>query len=177
MKRRTLVATLPALGRLMLLPNDRELLTALADAILPSELGRNGTRSTAERFERWTSNFRPGAELNHGYGTGELQHTVADPWPRWRGQLAALDADARRLHRAGFAEIGREQRKSMIAALLEAQNVERIPPSPIVADHVALALLGWFYNQPEATDLAYRARIAKETCRPLGEAPSQPRPL
>jgi hypothetical protein len=180
MKRRAFLSTIaatPALGSLFIPADDRDLLIALADAILPSELGRDGVRRTIDRFERWVSNFRPGAELNHGYGTAELQHLVSDPWPRWRSQLSALDADARGRYRSGFADIRREQRLAMITALLESQNVERIPPSPIVADHVALALLGWFYNQPEATDLAYRARIAKETCRPLGENANQPRPL
>ncbi len=180
MKRRTFLTTLaaaPSLGSLFLLPDDRDLLAALADAILPSELGANGARRTAEKFERWISNFRPGAELNHGYGTGELQHTVTDPWPRWRAQLAALDGDARKRHQAGFSELRREQRRAMVAELLEGQNPERLPPSPIVADHVALAMLGWFYNQPEATDLAYRVRIGKETCRPLNETDKPPRAL
>ncbi len=162
------------LGDLFIAPTDRELLQALAAAILPEELGAQRTRELGERFERWVSNFRPGAELNHGYGSGELEQVPADPWPRWRTQLQSLESDAQRQHSAAFPVLNLEVRRGLVAAQLDALKADRLP-SPLSANHVALALLAWFYNLPEATDLCYRAAIGKETCRALSETAARPR--
>jgi hypothetical protein len=162
------------LGDLFIEADDRELLHALAVAILPGELGATRTRELADRFERWISNFRPGAEQNHGYGTGELQQTPADPWPAWRRQLQSLDTESQQQHSSGFAALNVERRSALVSTQLEAVRTDRLP-APLSASHVALALLGWFYNSPDATDLCYRAAIGKETCRPLNEAPNKPR--
>ncbi len=43
--------------------------------------------------------------------------------------------------------------------------------------HVAVGLLAYFYATPAATDLAYRAKISRHTCRPLAYASRRPRPL
>src|SRR5678815_392428 len=72
------------------------ILDALGDAVLPAELGADGVSRAVVEFQRWMDGYRPGAEANHGYGTGKIEHLPADPRPRWRSQLAALDADARR---------------------------------------------------------------------------------
>jgi hypothetical protein len=165
--------SLAELGQLFIAPNDRELLAALAVAILPTELVEARRREMAERFERWVSNFRPGAELNHGYGTGELEQAGADPWPAWQRQLQLLESAAQREHRSGFVSIPAEARRSLVTAQLEALNADRLP-APLSAPHVALALLAWFYRQPEATDLFYRADIRKEMCRPLSETTKKP---
>ncbi|MGH7469618.1 MAG: hypothetical protein ACRENP_16845 [Longimicrobiales bacterium] len=164
------------LGTLFVAPSDRELLQGLSSAILPDELGARGAHEFAERFERWVSNFRPGAELNHGYGTGELRNSPADPWPRWRTQLQSLEADAQKTQASSFTTLSVERRRALVSAQLEAARVDRLP-APLSAPHVALALLSWFYNTTEATDLCYRAAIGKETCRPLPETPSKPRSL
>ena len=165
--------SLAELGQLFVAPNDRELLVALAVAILPTELVEARRREMAERFERWVSNFRPGAELNHGYGTGELEQSGADPWPVWQRQLQALERAAQREHRNRFVSIPAEARRSLVTAQLEGLNVDRLP-APLSAPHVVLALLSWFCRQPEATDLCYRAEIRKETCRPLSETTKKP---
>jgi gluconate 2-dehydrogenase subunit 3-like protein len=164
------------LGNLFIETDDRELLHALAATILPEELGAARTREFAERFERWVSNFRPGAEQNHGYGTGELEQAPADPWPRWRQQLQTLEAESQKQYSNGFSALPAERRTTLVATQLEAVRADRIP-APLGANHVALALLGWFYNTPEATDLCYRAAIGKENCRALNEAPNKPRSL
>jgi hypothetical protein len=163
------------LGMLFVAPTDRALLQALAGAILPEELGARMSE-LADRFERWVSNFRPGAELNHGYGTGELRNTPADPWPHWRVQLQSLEADAQKNHASSFAALSIERRRELVAAQLDAARADRLA-APLNAPHVALALLSWFYNTPEATDLCYRAAIARESCRPLNETPNKPRSL
>ena len=63
---------------------DGALLFALANAVLPSEIGAAGARSAATSFEKWVAGYRPGAELNHGYGTDRIRTAGADPiHPEW----------------------------------------------------------------------------------------------
>ena len=85
------------------------LLDALGDAVLPAELGPSGVTLTVRAFQQWMDEYRPGAEANHGYGTGRIESVPADPRPHWRDQLAALDSAARR-DGASFARLSRERR-------------------------------------------------------------------
>ncbi|HSL69693.1 MAG TPA: gluconate 2-dehydrogenase subunit 3 family protein [Longimicrobiales bacterium] len=162
------------LGELFLQSDDRALLRALADAVLPSELGSAGLQRTTDQFERWIDRYHANAEVNHGYGTGSIRRLPADPWPNWRTQLQALDTLALREQRTSFAALSVAQRRDLVRGTLEALNADRLP-TPVNAPHVALALLGWFYNTSEANDLCYRAAIGSETCRPLGEAVTAPK--
>lgn len=146
-----------ALGELFILPDDRKLLLNLARALLPSELGAARMQQTVERFERWISYYRAGAEANHGYGTGRLEALPADPWPRWRVQLQALDG------------LSAAQLQSLPALV----SAERLT-APLAAPHIALALLAWFYATPEANDLCHQARILRDSCRPLGTVGQKP---
>lgn len=170
------VAAAPAgvvLGDLFVEPDDRALLHALAAVVLPAELGAANVKRMAERFERWVSGYRAGAESNHGYGTGRITQLPPDPWPRWRDQLRALETDSQRLHTKSFTALSIDVRRALVEPQLAAED--RIP-SMIGAPHVALALLSWFLSTPEATDLCYHARIGKSTCRPLAETVNKPRP-
>jgi hypothetical protein len=47
-------------------------------------------------------------------------------------------------------------------------------PSPLRAEHVAVALLSWWLATPEATDRCYGVRISPETCRGIATAPAEP---
>jgi hypothetical protein len=71
-------------------------LAALGDAVLPSELRRDGTARAVADFQRWMDGYRAGAEANHGYGTGRIEQVAPDPRATWTSQLVALDAEARR---------------------------------------------------------------------------------
>src|SRR5687767_10061774 len=177
--RRTFVAAVAAapvsvesLGNLFIAPDDRALLTALAEVVLPAER-TPGTQRPVERFERWVSNYRPGAEVNHGYGTGRIERTPADPWPAWRAQLHSLEAQAQNQHERSFTEVSIADRTAIVTAQLDALGADRIP-TVLTASHVALALLSWFLSTSEANDLCYRARIGKEYCRPLGTISARP---
>jgi hypothetical protein len=141
-------------------------LAALGTAVLPSELGPDGVARAVADFQRWMDAYRPGAEANHGYGTGKIETVGADPRPRWTSQLAALDADARRSAGQSFATLTREQRQALVRASLAGARGESLP-SPLAARHVAIALLAHFYESPAATDLCYDARIGRQQCRPL----------
>ncbi len=120
--------------------------------------------------------YRPGAEANHGYGTGTIQRLPADPRPRWLAQLAALDEAARRRYGASFAALSRGDRQTIVRTAVAGVRGDSLP-TPLTAPHVALALLAHFYDSPAATDLCYQANIARQQCRPLRAAPQQPVPL
>jgi len=150
-------------------------LSALGAAVLPAELGPATTRAVAD-FRRWMDGYEPGAEANHGYGTGTIQRLPADPRPRWRAQLAALDEVARQRYGASFASLSRDDRQAIVRAALADARGDSLP-TPFAAQHVALALLAHFYDSPAATDLCYQANIARQQCRPLRSAPRQPVPL
>jgi len=148
-------------------------LAALGDAVLPSELGASGTGRAVSDFQRWMDGYRPGAEANHGYGTGKLEQVAPDPRAQWKSQLAALDAEARRGGGQSFAALSRERRQALVRTALAGERAESLP-SPLAAKHVALALLAHFYDSPAATDLCYNAQIGRQQCRPLAAQQKAP---
>jgi hypothetical protein len=148
------------------------LLDAVGDAVLPAELGADGVTRAVAEFQRWMDGYQPGAEANHGYGTGRIERLPADPRPRWRAQLASLDAETRR-NGQSFSELPRERRQALIRAALQGERGDALP-NPLLARHVALALVAQFYDSPAATDLCYDAQIGRQQCRPLATQRQQP---
>lgn len=151
------------------------LLAAVGEAVLPAELGADGVARAVGEFQRWMDGYRPGAEANHGYGTGRIEQLPADPRPQWRSQLAALDADASRTG-PSFSALPRERRQALVRAALQDEHGDALP-NPLLARHVALALLAHFYDSPAATDLCYDVQIGRQQCRPLSAQRQQPVPL
>ena len=148
-------------------------LDALGQAVLPSDLGPDGTRRAVAEFQRWMDGYRPGAEVNHGYGTGRIEMVPADPRPQWMTQLAALDGEARKDGGQSFASLSRERRQALVRTALAGERGETLP-SPLAARHIALALVAHFYDSPAATDLCYEAQIGRQQCRPLAAQRTQP---
>lgn len=149
-------------------------LEALGEAVLPTAaLGRDGTRQAVVAFDRWMAGYRPGAEANHGYGTARIGRLPADPRPAWRAQLSALDREARARGAASFAALSLEGRQSLVQVALAGERGESLP-SPLVARHIALAMLAHFYASPAATDLCYEAVIGRQECRPLAVQRERP---
>lgn len=155
---------------------DPSLLRAMAVAILPAELGPSGTERAAAEFERWLAGYREGAEILHGYGSGEIGHTGPSPALRWSAQLTELDAAARKAHGAPFATRARVEREELVRAAVGGVSAGGMPQIDR-APHIALGLLAHFYSSAAAQDLCYEARIAKGTCRPLADSPKRPLPL
>jgi hypothetical protein len=155
---------------------DPALLRALGAAVLPSELRSDGVARAVAGFERWLAGYREGAEVLHGYGSGEIRRTGPSPALRWAGQLRELDQAARKTGGKPFAALEPAPRQQLVrAALVGSQSaglssVDRAP-------HVAVGLLAFFYGSPEAADLCYGARIGRNGCRPLEESPRMPLPL
>jgi hypothetical protein len=155
---------------------DGAMLRAIAQVVLPGEIGNDGINRMSRAFAQWIAAFRPGVELVHPYGSAQLRQTGESPVPRWRVQLAALDRTARERHRRSFTALTRDQRRELVVAALAQERTDRMP-NPLTASHVALALVAWYYQTPEANDLCYNARIGRNQCRPLVNAPRQPLPL
>lgn len=155
---------------------DNVLVTRLAEVVLPGELGDAGFSRVSRAFTQWVAGYRKGVELVHPYGSANIRLTGESPAGRWRAQLATLDGEARKKYRRGFAALARPQRKELVTATLAAERINRMP-DPLDANHVALALVAWYFATPEATDLCYKARIGRNQCRPLVNAPRQPLPL
>src|SRR6476660_8548749 len=74
---------------------DVTMLQAVADAVLPESLGESGRRRVVADFQRWLSQYRAGADTDHGYGTTRVRATRPSPSTRYSGHLTALDKAAR----------------------------------------------------------------------------------
>jgi len=156
-------------------PLDQATVTPLAEAVLPGELGAGFAR-VSRGFTQWINDYRAGAELVHPYGSTNLQRTGESPVGRWRTQLAQLDRDAQTNHHKAFGALTRDQRREIVVSALGTERTNRMP-DPLDAGHVALALVAWYFAQPEAANLCYQAKIDRNQCRPLVNAPRQPLPL
>lgn len=148
---------------------DEATMRALALAVLPSELGRDGAKRVSRDFQRWIDNYRENTEVVHGYGTSALRFTRPSPRAKWAVQLEALK-------QSGFNDQPPEQRQAILQRMLTSERLDRMP-DPLTASHVAIGLLAFYYGSAEAADLCYQAKIGRETCRPLSLAPRKPLPL
>ena len=154
---------------------DTELLRAVAEVVLPSEVGEAGRVEAVASFAAWADAYEPVAELNHGYGTSEIRYGPPDPVPAWTAQLEALELEARQRAGSSFAALDLARRRDLIAS----QDLDggSSLPSPLRARHVAVALMAHWFASPEAVDRCYGRRIAERACRGIDSAPDEPRTL
>src|SRR5215208_3174944 len=80
-------------------------LDALAEAVLPSALGRAGITKAVAAFREWGAGYREGAEVNHGYGTSRLRSLGPTPLTKWTTQLDDLDAREQSKHQRTFRDL------------------------------------------------------------------------
>lgn len=157
---------------------DLPLLRALAEAVLPTEIGDAGLRDALRDFVRWLDGFEPVAELPHPYlSSDEVRYGPPDPAPRWASQLEALDLLARKSRGAGFADLPVETRRELVVADLNRHATDTALPAPAYAPQLAAGLLARFYSRPAAADLAYGTRINAAGCRDLASGAERPAPL
>lgn len=150
-------------------------LRAIAQTVLPSELGAAGQTRVVEDFQRWLAEYEPVPELTHPYGSAEIRYGPPDPAPRWRSQLEALDLESGKRFGTSFAEVPREEREGLVRREVAAEGPGM--PDPLRAQHVAVALMSYYFGSPEANDLCYRAEIGAYRCRGLQSAVTEPSPL
>ena len=157
---------------------DRALVRALANAVLPGELGTEGRHRAADGFLGWVAGYRAGAELLHDYGVPKIAHAGPSPASRWAAQLSQLDHLSRQRHRLSWVALGVERQRALVSERLVAGKTPAdLPADPARAPHVAVGLLAHFYALPETTDLCYGAEIMRKQCRPLAGNPERPVPL
>lgn len=154
-------------------PLDAESLRAIGVAVLPSGLSTDGVNRVVNAFQRWLSEYRPGAELLHGYGTDEIRVASESPAVRWQRQLGELQEAAHRELGGDLPDVQSEQLRELIRGKLANESID-IFPAPARARHVAVGLLAFFYASPDATDLCYDAAIRKNACRPLSKVSEKP---
>jgi len=155
---------------------DRPTLAAIAEVVLPSELGRAGRDDAVGSFVRWVRNYREGADTDHGYGFTRVRATGPSPARNYPAQIAALDAAARTRGAASFAAARLDHRRAIVEAAIADAKIERLPGRPS-GGHVATDLMGHYFNSAEAADRCYRARIARDSCRGLPGSDRKPEPL
>jgi hypothetical protein len=170
MLRRTLLRCLASIGPLRVwaqtadFPGEyKHTLHALAAVVLPSELGAARIESTATAFERWVREYRPAAEMDHGYGFTRLRSKPSSPAPVYLQQL-------RDLRLTGDADSCR----AAVEAALADVKVTALPQSPD-GKHVASDLMAFFFRSSEANDLCYRAHIGRDECRGLAGSDREPK--
>lgn len=167
MRRRTLLRFLMALPGLRLwsqaaFPGPHgEALRQLAGVVLPASLGRARANQIADRFVAWVADYKPGAEMDHGYGVTRLRSKPDSPAQTYLDQLAALGTEINHAR--------------VEAALLEAK-IDALPPSPN-GRHVIADLMSFFFCSSEANDLCYRSLIGREDCLGLRGSENPPPPL
>lgn len=178
MRRRTLlqaiVAGLPALSfsrvRLdaqirTLTPEAIGTLQEIAATVLPASLGADRVSLIADRFVAWTRGYQEGVPLQHGYGHPRLVKSAPSPAPDYVAQLASLDAAARA--RGGrFGSLPLETRRALLDEALTAAKVAQLPSRP-GGGHVVSDLMAFYFRSSEANDVAHRARIGRQVCRPI----------
>jgi hypothetical protein len=159
---------------------DAAMLEAVAEAVLPTELGAQGRTRVVGDFLRWVRDYREGAETDHGYGFTRIRSTGASPARKYSEQLAALHraAAAAKPSPGGnaFVALDVDARRVAIAAALGEARVERLPTRPNGA-HIVADLMGFYFNSSAALDLCYRAPIGRDVCRGLDGSEKEPAPV
>jgi hypothetical protein len=188
MQRRTLLQWLAAVPAMLpfesirLFAQPRELTPAaiaelqeIAPTVLPSMLGAEAAKTTADKFVAWTRGYREGVALTHGYGHPRLQKSGASPVAGYVSQLAALAADAR-AKGGRWSALDRDTQRALLDAAFTKAGVRNLPPRPS-GRHVVADLMAFYFRSSEANDECYKALINREVCRPIAITTRKPEPL
>jgi hypothetical protein len=156
-------------------PESRETLRALALIVLPASLGRRAIGLLTDRFLDRLQGHRAGVEMDYGYGRFTFRRTPESPAGRYVEQLAALERAAQP-QAASFSRLAAGAKRALIEHALREAKVDELPDLPD-GRHVVSDLMAFYFQSSEANDYCYRARIGRETCRPLKAVTVRPRPL
>ena len=168
-------STAPGPGNTPPVPLPAPTLRAVAQAVLPTELGDDGQERAVAAFERWSDGLEPVAELSHPYLVPETRYSGPDPRPGWAAQLRGLDKESRSRFGKDLPDLDVPTRRILLARAVEPSGPGL--GSPANANHVSVALMAHFFASPLATDLCYRRTIAKQQCRGLDGALAEPAAL
>jgi hypothetical protein len=149
---------------------DAVMLSAIADAVLPESLTAAARQRVTTDFQRWIREYRPGAEMDHGYGFTRLRTTGPSPAAKYGEQIALL---SRAAGDSVFAKLPIAARRDLIARALADASVERLPARPTGA-HIASDLMAFYFNSSDAFDRCYGATIGRDQCRGLPGSENPP---
>lgn len=151
-------------------PAGREqILQELAATVLPESLGRPATDAVAGRFVQWVREYRPGAAMTPGYGFPRLRNKPPSPAAAYLAQLDQLAAGA-------LAKPDPGARQRGLTESLQTAGITDLPQIPD-GKHVAADLMSFYFQSPEANDLAHNAAIGRDQCRSLRNSGLEPAPL
>lgn len=192
MKRRTLLQSIAAvlftwpMDRLRLFAQPAPALTdanlrtlaAIAEVVLPSALSDDDRTKAVDRFARWIRDYREGADRGHSYGASILsQRMGSSPAARYSAQFAALDELAAARGTKSFALLPPGQRRDVVETVLDRpERVGTMPARPNGANLIA-DFMGYYFSSADGYDLAYNARIGRDSCRGLDGSDQPPSPL
>lgn len=148
-------------------------LRAVAEAVLPAEIGGEGLERAVGGFERWSAGLEPVAELSHPYLVPETRYSGPDPRPGWAAQLQGLEKECGIRYGRTLGRVDVSERRRLLAGPLGQAGPGL--DSPAAASHIAVALMAHFFTSPAATDLCHGRIIAKQQCRGLDGALAEPR--
>ncbi len=94
-----------------------------------------------------------------------MRRTPESPVQRYVDQLAALERSADPQSQK-FERMPADGKRALIEAALREAKVESLPDLPN-GRHGVSDLMAFYFQSSEANDYCYRARIGRETCRPL----------
>jgi hypothetical protein len=151
------------------------ILRRVARIVLPGEIGVRGADEQVERFAKWVREYRAGAELEHGYGRPRIRYAPPSPVEIYAAQLREIDTVARAKGQP-LDTLDRETQRAILDASFKAAGVEDLPARPM-GRHVVADLMAHYFRSSEANDLAYRALIGQQNCRPITLVVERPRPL
>jgi hypothetical protein len=184
MKRRTLFKTavlallsyaLPRFARAQagaLRREDRELIAAIGEVVLPSTLGADGRAKAVAAFAQWLDGYRAGVPM--GYGYGQLRYAVVPPSPllRYPSQFRRLQ-ELSKARGSIFIALSPADRKAVVQAALREAKVTKLPERPD-GRHVASDLMSHFYNSSDGNDFLFKASIRVSACRGLDTSADRP---
>ena len=147
-------------------------LRAVASVVLPSELRPAGHDKVVTDFMQWLAAYRSGAERSWGYGSPRKSGTATIDPSRYVAQLQALE-DRAGARGGTLTSLSPDARQTLVIDAIEQSGVRDLPSAPD-GRHVVTDFMTFFFNSGPAQDLAYRARIARATCRGLAGAATRP---
>ena len=165
----------PALQAAPFTPGEVSTLGAIAEVVLPSTLTADDRRVAVRSFVNWFANYKPGADMGHGYGASTLRAPSGpSPVSRYAPQFAAIDAAAKEKGAQPFAGLPLSARREVVESMLNGtQPVTRLPAQPTGANLIA-DLMGSYFNSQDGWNLCYKAEINRDSCRTLDGSEKPP---
>jgi hypothetical protein len=150
-------------------------LRELAAVVLPASLGRSRTDEISGEFVKWVKEYKPGAQMDSGYGFTRLRVTPDSPARHYAEQLRELEAAAGQKG-SRFGALDAAGNHAIVEAALQQASVTQIPSHPD-GKHVASDLMSYFFNGSDGRDFLYNAAIQSDACRGLPNSDKRPAPL